>query len=45
MGTRPFLIVLRGNRGNRQLEKFHRNKQNKSLADLRQMTRGGSLSF
>ena len=45
MGIRPFLVVLGGNRGSGQLEKFYRNNGSRSLADLRQMTKGGSLSF
>ena len=45
MEIRPFFIVLRGNRSSKQLEKLNRNKGKKSLADLRQMTKGGSLSF
>jgi len=45
MGIRPFLIVLGSYRGSGQLQELYKNKRRKSLADLRQMTKGGSLSF
>jgi len=45
MGIRPFLIVLGNYRGSGQLQELYKNKGRKSLAELRQMTKGGSLSF
>jgi len=45
MEIRPSFIVLPGNRDSRQLEKFNKTKSKRSLADLRQLTKGGSLSL
>jgi len=45
MGIRPFLIVLGNYRGSEQLQELYKNNWKKSLADFRQMTKGGSLYF
>jgi len=45
MGIRPSLIVLGNYRGSGQLQELYKNSWKKSLADLRQMTKGGSLPF